>query len=358
MLKELIQKILRPGVSDLHLKVNEPPYVRYLGQLTAIPTNPIKEEELNSIVDSLLNNEQKLKLSKEGALDFSATLEGIGRLRINAYKQKQTFALAIRIIPNDLKNFEELHLPKDTLEKLCRSSRGLILISGVTGAGKTTTLNTMINYMNENFSYNIITIEDPMEYTHIRKKSSISQIEIGKDSESFINAMKYMVRQDPDVIALGEIRTIDEYKAAIEGAASGHLVLATIHSSDSLDAIDRIVNAFNPQEQPYMRVQLTNVIKAVISLRLVQEKYGKGVYPATEVLFGTLQIKKLLVTNSSTEVKFMVEKGNAYGMHTFDQDLQTMAEQGLIATNEAINHASNPNDLRLKLQSISSEPDK
>jgi twitching motility protein PilT len=204
--------------------------------------------------------------------------------------------------------------------------------------------------MNDNFPYNIISLEDPVEFTHKRKKASISQREVGRDVESFSEGLKHVFRQDPDVIVIGEMRNVDTFRAAIEGAASGHLVLSTIHSSDTLDAVDRIVNAFDFQEQPYVRQQLTNVIKVIISQRLVPEKNNKGCVPATEILFGTLQLKKLLSGGNSAEAKFLIEKGGAYGMHTFDQDLLRMVEAGLISGQEALNNSSNPNDLRIKLQ--------
>lgn len=350
VLKPLLEKVIHQGVSDIHLKTNEPPMVRYIGQLTPIGTNILKQDDIENILASMLTKEQKEQFEKQCNLDFAYTVEGIGRLRVNAYKQRDGLALAIRVIPPEAKTFDELHLPKETFEKLSRTSRGLILISGVTGAGKTTTLNSIINYMNENFSYNIITLEDPVEFTHKRKKSSVSQREVGRDVPSFSEGLKYVFRQDPDVIVIGEIRNVDTFQAAIEGAASGHLVLTTIHSSDTLDAIDRIVNAFDFQQQAYVRLQLTNVIKVIISQRLIPEKNNKGCLPATEILFGTLQLKKLLAGGNTTEAKFLIEKGGAYGMHTFDQELLRMVEAGLIGPQEALNNSSNPNDLRIKLQ--------
>jgi twitching motility protein PilT len=206
--------------------------------------------------------------------------------------------------------------------------------------------------MNENFSYNIITLEDPVEFLHQRKKSSISQREIRRDTPSVKAGLNYMLRQDPDVIVLGEMRDKEAFKGAIEGAAAGHLVIGTVHSSDSVDAIDRIVNAFEFQEQSYARSQLTNVISAVIGQRLVPEKTGKGQIPVTEIMFGTLQMKKLLLANSPSEIKFQLEKGTAFGMHAFDQELFRLVEENVITPDVGLNYASNANDFRLKLQSI------
>ncbi len=350
MLKSILEKVLKPGVSDLHLKANEPPLIRSMGQLVAMGTTALKSEEIDGILSASLTDAQKNQLKEKSGIDFAISMEGVGRLRVNVYRQRGTHAIAIRVIPGESKSFEALSLPKETLEKLCRSHRGLILISGVTGAGKTTTLNSIINHMNENYSYNIITIEDPIEFSHTRKKASISQREIGRDIESAREGLSHILRQDPDVIVIGEMSSEDTFRAAIEAAGSGHLVLGTVHSNDTLDAVDRIVNTFEFQEQPYTRLQLTNALTAIISQRLVPDKTGRTCFPATEIMLGSSQMKKLLLANSANEVKFLIEKSGAYGMHTFDQDLLRMFEAGIISPQDALNSASNPNDLRLKMQ--------
>ncbi|MCG3203854.1 MAG: Twitching mobility protein [Elusimicrobia bacterium] len=356
MLNALLAQIIKPGVSDVHLKANEPPLVRHLGQLLAVDIPPMTAESIESLIQSLLNEPQKTKLKEKFGVDFSMPLEGIGRLRVNVYRQQGSLALAIRLIPSEAKNFDQLFLPKSTLEKLCRSKRGLFLISGVTGAGKTTTLNAIINYMNDNFSYNIITLEDPIEYVHSRKNSSISQREVGRDVLNFPDGLEHVLRQDPDVIVIGELMSGNTFRAAIEAAGSGHLVIGTIHSNDCYDTVERIVNAFDFQEQPYVRLQLTNVLTAIIGQRLVPEKNGRMVLPATEILLGSSQMKKLILSNSPNEVRFLIEKSGAYGMHTFDQDLLRMFDSGLISPGDALNYATNPNDLRLKMQGSAGGP--
>jgi len=350
MIKTLLEKVLKPGVSDLHLKAFEPPMIRHIGQLVPMGTTPLRPEDIDSMVQGMLTEHQQNLFNSSGSIDFSYPVEGVGRLRINVYRQRGTLAVAIRIISGEAKTFEQLHLPKEIMERVARTNRGLLLVSGVTGAGKTTTLNALINYMNETFAYNIITLEDPVEFVHTRKKSSISQREVGRDVESVAEGMKSILRQDPDVIVIGEMRTEADFQAAIDAAGSGHLVLATLHSSDSTDAIDRIVNAFDFQEQPYVRAQLVSVIKSVVSQRLVPGIKDTRPYPATETLTGTLQIKRLLATNSVAEIRFQLEKGSAFGMHTFDQDLLRMVEGGLISQESALNQATNSNDMRLKLQ--------
>lgn len=350
MLKPLLQKLYKPGISDIHLKASEPPLLRRFGQLESVGANAIKNKEIESLSASVLNEYQKERLRLNGDVDCSLNVEGVGRLRINIYRQKETIAMAIRIIPTESRTFEELHLPKPTMQTLSRSSRGIILISGVTGAGKTTTLNSIINFMNQNFTYNIITIEDPIEFLHQRNKCSISQREIGRDVANYSEGLRFVLRQDPDVIVMGEMRTRETFNTAIEAASAGHLVLATLHSSDTIDAIDRIVNAFDHQQQQYIRMQLVSSLRAVVSQRLVQEKYGKDRYPATEVMFGTLQIKNLLTAGKNADVRVQIEQGHSYGMHTFDQDLLRLVEEGLISPQEAVNNATKSNDVRLKLQ--------
>jgi twitching motility protein PilT len=352
MLKQLIEKIARPGVSDLHLKPGEPPLVRHLGQLIPVGNNPLRQEDVEAIVQSVISAEQRNLLNEKGDIEISQSLESGMRLRINIYRQQGKDAIVVRMIPSMPKTFAELGLPVDTMDKLCRMQRGLILICGVTGAGKTTTLNAMINNMNDNFSYNIITLEDPVEFVHQRKKCSISQREIRRDTPSVKDGLIYLLRQDPDVIVFGEMRDKETFRGAIEGAAAGHLVLGTVHSSDSVDAVDRIVNTFDFQEQAYARAQLTNVISAIVAQRLVPEKTGKGQVPVTEVMFGTLQMKKLLLANSPSEIKFQLEKGGAFGMHAFDQELFRLVEEDSITPDVGLANSSNPNDFRLKLQSI------
>lgn len=350
MLKPLLEKLVKPGVSDLHLKANEPPSIRMYGQLIPVGTNALSGTDVENIVYSVMDEHQKKVLHEKGSMDFGYSMEGVGRLRINVYRQRDTTAAAIRIVPLEPRSFTDLNLPADTLDRFCRARRGLILISGITGSGKTTTLNAFINHMNENMSCNIVTIEDPIEFSHPRKKSSISQRELGRDFFAYRAALESVFRQDPDVIVIGEMRTAEMFKLAIDGAASGHLVIGTLHSSDALDAVDRIVNVFNFEVQPYVRSQLAGVLTAVISQRLLLGKTGKLLVPATEIMLGTLQMKKLLVAANNAEAKYLIERGNAFGMHTFDQDLVRLVEEGVINGQEALNNASAPNDMRLKLQ--------
>ncbi len=356
MLKPLLEKIIKPGVSDLHLKANEPPMIRMLGKLHPIGTNNLRVEDVDAIVASLINDEQKTRLKEDGDVDIAMDIEGQGRLRINIYRQRNTYAISIRIISGEAKTFDQLSLPKETLERLCSSQRGIILVSGVTGAGKTTTLNALVNYMNENFSFNIITLEDPIEFIHKRKKCSISQREVGRDVNSFSEGLQNILRQDPDIIVIGEMMSNETFRSAIEAASSGHLVLGTVHSNDALDAVDRIVNTFSFNEQAYARMQLTNVITAVISQRMIPDKNSNTCFPATEIMLGTSQIKKLLLANSAPEIKFLIEKSSAFGMHTFDQDLLRLFVEGKISPNDAMAYASNPNDLRLKMQGSPGSP--
>lgn len=321
-----------------------------MGQLSAVSSQNMKAQELDSVVKELLTEEQQTQVSLKDDLDFSYVMEGVGRLRINVYRQQNSWALVFRPIPSEPKSFEELHLPKETFEKISQTTRGLILISGVTGAGKTTTMNAILNFINQTQAQNIITLEDPVEFIHKRVKSSFSQREIGRDVKSLKEGVLSALRQDPDIIAIGELRDPAAFNPMLQAASSGHLVIATVHSSDTFDALDRIVSTYALTEQAQVRAELINVLKVSISQRLVHDKSGKAILPATEIMFGTLQMKKLMAAGSNMEAKFLLEKGTAFGMHTFDQDLQRMVEQGLITSQEALNNASNAGDLRLKLQ--------
>jgi twitching motility protein PilT len=251
-----------------------------------------------------------------------------------------------------VKSFEELNLPVEALKKLSSESRGLILVAGVTGAGKTTTMNAMLDYINENFCHNIVTVEDPVEYYHKDKKSSISQREVGLDTKSYAKALKYALRQDPDVVVIGEMRDFEAVSSAITAAETGHLVLSTIHTMDASQTIDRIIDSYPPHQQASVRSQLANIIKGIVAQRLVTTKDGQGRLPATEILLGTSMVKKLIAEGKLGEVYKTIEQGSYYGMHTFDNDLVEMYKKGLITVEEALDKATNPDDMTLNLKGI------
>lgn len=350
---QLLQLMVKKGISDIHFKADTSPLIRINGKIVSSGYNKLSKETIEDIAYQLMTEQQRKIFEEECELDFAYSVNGVARFRINVYKQKGTIALTLRVIPFEIKSFKELNLPEEVLKKLSSEPRGLILIAGITGSGKTTTLNAMLNYINENFEYNIITIEDPIEYYHTDKKSSISQREIGSDTKSFKNALKYVLRQDPDVVVIGEMRDFEAISAGITAAETGHLVLSTIHTIDAVQTIDRIIDSYPPHQQKQARVQLSNVIKGIVAQRLCNLKDNSGRIPAVEVLIGTSFVKKLILENKTQELYKAMEVGEYYMMNTFDQSLLKLYNSGLITFEEAIDKATNPEDLQLKLRGIS-----
>lgn len=350
--KELLQLMIRKGISDIHFKANTPPLLRVNGKLISTGFDQFTRQHIEELAFSFMNAEQRRRFDEDNELDIAYSVDDVSRFRVNVYRQKGTVALALRVVPLKVKTLEDLNLPVETIKKLASETRGLILVAGVTGAGKTTTLNSIINYINENFSYNIVTIEDPIEYYHEDKKSSISQREIGLDTKSYAKALKHVLRQDPDVVVIGEMRDYDAMTAAITTAETGHLVLSTIHTIDSAQTIERIIGSYPPHQQNALRTQFSYVLKGIVAQRLVNGKGGDGLLPATEILIGTSLIRKLLFEGKINEVNKAMEQGSYYGMHTFDQTLFSLFKSGKITIEEALDKSSNPDDFTLKLRGI------
>jgi twitching motility protein PilT len=354
---ELLQLMIKTGISDIHFKADTPPSVRINGKIVSTKFDSFTPKHIEELAYTLMNKEQKNKFETEHELDMSYAISNLSRFRVNVYRQRGTLALSMRVVPLKVKSFENLNLPSDVLRKLSSETRGLILIAGVTGAGKTTTLNSMLDYVNSNFDYNIITVEDPIEYYHVDKKSSVSQREVGTDTKSFKNALKYILRQDPDVIVIGEMREFEAISAGITAAETGHLVISTIHTIDAVQTIDRIIDIYPPHQQNQVRTQLASVLKAIVCQRLCYRCDIEGRVPATEILVGTSLVRKLIMENKTAEIYKTMEQGEYYGMKTFDQDLYQLLKEKKITTEEAMDKAANPEDLMLKVKGIVREND-
>ncbi len=352
-IKELLQFMVQQNISDIHFKADCAPLIRMHGQLISTQKEVFSPDAVKHIAHSVMTEAHKKRFEEEGELDLSYALDKVSRFRVNVYRQKGTLAMSLRVIPWELKSFEDLHLPATTLQKLCGMPSGLILISGVTGSGKTTTLNSMINYINQNFAYNIITIEDPIEYYHKDKKSSISQREVGNDTQSFGTALKYILRQDPDVIVIGEMRDPETVAAAIIAAETGHLVLSTIHTMDSIHTIQRIVDSYPPAQQGPMRLAVANILRGVIAQKLITTDDGKGRMPCTEILLMTPYIRQLVTDNKMNEVYSAVGRGQNDGMMTFDQDLLRLCKEGRVSKEAALAETAHPDNFLSMLQGIS-----
>src|SRR3989339_1621535 len=349
---ELLKLVVKAGISDIHFKADSPPLIRLYGKLMSSEFDNFTAKQIEELAYSFLTKEQKEKFEADEELDVSYGVEGVSRFRINVYRQRNTIALTLRVVPVKIKNFTELNLPEETLKKIVGCSRGLILVTGVTGAGKTTTMNSILDYINASFSSNIITVEDPIEFYHKDKKSSISQREVGTDTKSYPKALKHILRQDPDVVVIGEMRDYEAICAAITTAETGHLVLSTIHTIDTVQTIDRIIDSYPQHQQGPVRSQLAYVLKGIVAQRLVLRKDGEGMIPATEVLIGTSLMRKMLAEGKLAEAYKAMEQGSYYSMHTFDQSLFSLFKDGKITIEEALDKSSNPDDLMLKLRGI------
>jgi len=351
---ELLQLMLKSGISDIHFKVGSPPLLRINGELTVTQFEKFTQRAIEELAYSLMNDQQRVRFESEHELDMSYSVDTLSRFRVNIYKQKGSVALTLRVVPLEIKNFRDLNLPVAALEKLATEQRGLILIAGVTGSGKTTTMNSLVDHINEHNRDQIVTVEDPIEFYHEDKKSSVVQREVGLDTHSFKNALRYVLRQDPDVVVIGEMRDYETISAGMTAAETGHLVLGTIHTIDAVHTIDRIIDIYPPHQQAQIRPQLANVLKGIVAQRLIPSVDGKGRWPTTEVLMASSLVRKLISDGKPEDIYRAMEQGEYYKMHTFDQDLIRLVHENRIRLEDAVSHASNPEDLSLKARGVGS----
>jgi twitching motility protein PilT len=351
-INKLFQTMLRSGISDIHFKAGTPPMVRIHGRLMSSGFNKMGPEHIQELANLLMSENQRAIFEREHELDMSYSVPDLSRFRVNVYRQKGTVALSLRVVPLQVKSFEELNLPSETMRKLCHNTRGMLLVAGITGAGKTTTLNSMVDYINKNFAYNMIMIEDPIEYYHTNDKSSIAQREVGQDTPSFGSAVKHLLRQDPDVVVLGEMRDAESIQAGITAAETGHLVLGTIHTMDASQTMGRLLESYHPAEQSGAKARIANVLKGIIAQRLLESSDGRERVPATETLVVTSLIRKLLLEDKSNEVNRAIEQGQYYGMHSFDQDIIRLFNEQKITKEEALDASTNPDDLLVKMNTL------
>jgi twitching motility protein PilT len=350
---DLLHEMVDKKVSDLHLRAGSPPIFRIDGRLVPSSYPVLSPQETERVGLSLLNEKQKEIFKENHECDLSFAIEGLARFRVNIFLQRGTFHIAFRLVPLEVPDFEQLNLPP-VLKKISENDRGLVLVTGPAGCGKSTTLAAIVNYINSTRSVHIITIEDPIEFLHRDKKSIISQRELGEDTLDYPAALKHIVRQDPNVILVGEMRDLATMAAALTAAQLGSLVLSTVHTIDAIQTITRIIDLFPPYQQNQVRLQLADTLKAVISQRLLPRADGKGRVPAVEVLFVTALIKKLIEENKIGEILGSMEKGEYYGMQTFNQALQNLYSKGLVKMEDALASASNPEEFLLYIRGIDS----
>jgi len=355
----LLKKVSQMKASDLHIKAGNPPIVRINGALHVLKDEQrMTPEDTAAIASSVLKEAHKVQFKKDREIDLSYSVKGLGRFRCNCFVQRGTVGIVFRVIPLNISTIEELQLPV-VLKKIAMEPRGLILVTGTTGSGKSTSLASMIDYMNENKTDNIITIEDPVEFLHRDKKSIISQRELGSDTISFAKALRAALRQDPDVILVGEMRDFETIQTALTAAETGHLVLSTLHTADAVETVNRIISVFPPYQHKQVRTQLASVLRAIISMRLVPRADGGGRVPAVEVLVATATIKSCIEDSDKTKlIHDYIEEGvSQYGMQTFDQSLLSLYQNGLITYEDAITRATNADDFALKIKGVQSTKD-
>jgi twitching motility protein PilT len=356
---DLLRIAMERKSSDLHLKVGNYPHVRVDGELVPLTDQPrISAEEMLNMAFSMMSNRQKQKFKESAELDMAYGVAGLGRFRVNVFQQRGNVGLVLRVIPTKIRALEELYLPK-VIEHICDEQRGLVLVTGVTGSGKSTTLAAMLDRINSGRPEHIITIEDPIEFLHRDKKGFVNQREVEVDTPSFGSALRASLRQDPDVILVGEMRDLETISTALHAAETGHLVFSTLHTLDAVETINRIISVFPPPEQKQIRMQLAATLRSVVSQRLVKRADGAGRVPAVEVLISTAFVRECIMTPEKTRmIRETIALGTSqYGMQTFDQSLYDLFQQGLITYETALENASNPDDFKLKIQGIASTAD-
>jgi twitching motility protein PilT len=353
---DLLRIAMDRKASDLHLKVGNHPHVRVDGELVPLTEQPrITAEDMLNMAFSMMSNRQKQKFKENAELDMAYGVAGLGRFRVNVFQQRGNVGLVLRMIPTKIRALEELYMPK-VVEKICEESRGLVLVTGVTGSGKSTTLAAMLDRINSTRPEHIITIEDPIEFLHRDKKGFVNQREVEVDTPSFGSALRASLRQDPDVILVGEMRDLETISTALHAAETGHLVFSTLHTLDAVETVNRIISVFPPPEQKQIRLQLAATLKAVVSQRLVKRAEGEGRVPAVEILIATAFVRECLITPEKTRNihEALAQGTSQYGMQTFDQSLYDLFSQNLITYDCALENASNPDDFKLKVQGIGS----
>ncbi|WPM31203.1 PilT/PilU family type 4a pilus ATPase [Hydrogenobacter sp. T-2] len=359
MLQLILKRAVELGASDIHLKTASPPVIRLKKKLQRLEDFPVIDERVMEMFlnEVLGKNRRKLAEFEElGEADTSYSLPGVARFRVNVYRQRTSVGMAFRTIPYSIPSFESLNLPAVMKKVVLENTKGLILVTGPTGSGKSTTLASLINIINSTRSDVIVTIEDPIEYLFRDEKSYIVQREVGIDTSSFARGLRAALREDPDVIMVGEIRDPETAQIALQAAETGHLVMSTLHTLDAKETINRLIGMFNLEVREQIRIQLAETLIAIFSQRLLPKADETGVVPAVEVLINTASIKEAIIDPSRLdEISLLLEKGKpAYGTQTFDQHLEELYRNGLIDYNTAIRYASRPTDLELRLKGIAS----
>jgi twitching motility protein PilT len=358
VLRAALEEMIRQGASDLHLKVGRPPVLRINGNLFESSLGVLRPDDMKRALDQVVSPEQREQFRTIHEMDFAVGVQGLGRFRINVFQQRGTLGFSIRAIPFEVPALEDLQLP-NALQEIALHPRGLVLVTGTTGSGKSTSLASMLRHLNERRAANIVTIEDPIEFLHRDARSYLSQREVGTDTRSFNDALRHVLRQDPDVIMLGEIRDRETMETVLKAADTGHLVMSTLHTTDATQTVGRIISFFPPHQQEEIRKLLSGVLRAVVSLRLIPRLDGQGRVPAVELLVNTASISERIRTGERIHeiVDLMAEGRVQYGMQTFDQALMDLYRRELISFDWAMYYASNPGEFALRASGVQGSSD-
>jgi len=348
---EMLRKMVIEKASDLFLKVGNPPSLRIDGAIHFLDTDDLTAQDALEIFETI-EDSKKQTFPRDSDIDVSYELPGIGRFRVNIFHQRGQLGFVLRHVESKIPHFGELNLPEKQLKNLAGQQRGLVLVTGNTGSGKSTTLAAFINHINENYNKHIITIEDPIEFIFKDKKSIIDQREVNIDTPDFLTALKYSVRQSPDVLLIGEMRDRETMEAALSAAETGHLVLSTLHSVNAVQTVERIINYFPPHQHNLIRLQLSLVLIGVVSQRLVPRKKGGGRVPAIELMIQSPSIRDLLAEGKTRELYTAIREGDYFGCQTFNQSLRTLYQNDLITLEDALAFSDYPDELKLELKGI------
>jgi len=356
--KSVLQELIRRNASDLHLKVGRPPTLRVDGDLAPLDMAPLRPEDLKALAEQLMTPRQVKQFAEEKECDFAIGVPGIGRFRCNVYQQRGSLCYAMRSIPYQAKTIPELNLPP-VLEEISMKPRGLVLVTGITGSGKSTALAAMIQHINEHRRANIITIEDPIEFLHRDINCHINQREVGTDTATFGQALRRVLRQDPDVVLIGEIRDLETLDTALKAADTGHLVFSTLHTTDATQTINRVLSFYPPHQQAEVRFSLASALQAVVSLRLVPRSDKAGRIPASEILINTAAVRdQIRDMEKALNIPDLIKEGQMqYGMQSFDQSLMSWYSKGMISYESAVFFATSPAEFALRVQGVAGTSD-
>jgi twitching motility protein PilT len=356
--KAVLQQLVQRGASDLHLKVGRPPTLRLHGDLVPLDHPALRPEDLKGLAEQLMTPRQVKEFTENKECDFAIGVPGIGRFRCNVYQQRGSLCYAMRAIPYQARTIKELNLPS-VMEEISLKPRGLVLVTGITGSGKSTALAAMVQHINENRKANVITIEDPIEFLHRDINCHINQREVGTDTATFGQALRRVLRQDPDVILIGEIRDLETLDTALKAADTGHLVFSTLHTTDATQTVNRVLSFYPPHQQAEVRFSLASALQAVISLRLVPRADKPGRVPACEVLINTQTVRdQIRDMDKSLNIPDLIKEGAVqYGMQTFDQSLMHYYSQGTISYESAVFYATSPSEFALRVQGVAGTSD-